>query len=143
MPQLWQDRRVDPVREYVEESAGGDVQATLAWLDSAGFRITQSHGGRGESFGNAMLLFSGEVDVQVVRDRGQWDIAVAPRRDGHWYSLAVLAAAREGRDWEPSERDLSADLPRQLPSGGRLVPDPSGRDRVAEDATIGRGAPGY
>jgi hypothetical protein len=108
---------MDPVREYIEQVAGGDVRAALAWLDGAGFRITKSQGGRGESFGNALLVFSGDVDVQILRDRGQWDIAVAPRRDGHWYSLAVLAAAQDGRDWEPCELDSSAALPDQLPPG--------------------------
>jgi hypothetical protein len=50
---------MDPVREYIEQVAGGDVRAALAWLDGAGFRITKSQGGRGESFGNALLVFSG------------------------------------------------------------------------------------
>jgi len=108
---------MDPVRTYVEENAGSDVRATLAWLDDAGFRITESLGGRGESFGNALLVFSGDVDVQIVRDRGQWDITVAPQCDGRWYSLAVLAAAQAGHDWEPPERNPSAALPDQFPPG--------------------------
>jgi hypothetical protein len=111
------DRYVDPVREYVEEVANDDVRATLAWLDDAGFRLTASQGGRRESFGNALLVFSGDAAVRIVRDRGQWDVAVSPATGGAWFSLAILTAAREGREWEPPAVDFSAGLPCQLPYG--------------------------
>jgi hypothetical protein len=63
-----------------------------------------------------MLVFSGEVDVTITRDRGQWDIAVAPV-PGERFGLAVLIAAREDREWEPPAVDDSAGLPPQLPGG--------------------------
>jgi hypothetical protein len=55
---------VDPVREYVEEMATADVRATIDWLDRAGFRLAASQGGRGEAFGNALLVFS--LDLKRV-----------------------------------------------------------------------------
>ncbi|WP_319461439.1 hypothetical protein [Micromonospora sp. RTP1Z1] len=108
---------MDPVREYVEEVASHDVRATLAWLDDAGFRLAASQGGRRESFGDALLVFSGDAKVRIVRDRGQWDVAVSPAAGGAWFSLAILTAAREGRDWETPAVDFSAGPPRQLPCG--------------------------
>ena len=108
---------MDAVREYVEEVASDDVRAALAWLDDAGFRLTASHGGRRESFGDALLVFTGDAAVRVVRDRGQWDVAVSPAAGGAWFSLAVVTAAREGRDWEAPAVEFSAGLPRQLPYG--------------------------
>jgi hypothetical protein len=111
------DQYVDPVREYVEEVANDDVRATLAWLDEAGFRLTASRGGRRESFGNALLVFSADAEVRIVRDRGQWDLTVSPGAGAGWFSLDVVTAAREGREWEPPAVDFSAGLPCQLPEG--------------------------
>jgi hypothetical protein len=111
------DRYVDPLREYIGEVANDDVRATLAWLDDAGFRLTAGQGGKRESFGNALLVFSGDAEVKIVRDRGQWDIAVSPAPGGSWFSLAILTAVREGRGWEPAAINFSAGVPGQLPCG--------------------------
>jgi hypothetical protein len=108
---------VDPVREYVEEMATADVRATIDWLDRAGFRLAASQGGRGEAFGNALLVFSLDLAVRIVRDRGQWDIAVSLPDGSAWFGLAIVTDAREGRDWQPPAITRDGDLPEQLPDG--------------------------
>lgn len=107
---------MDPVLAYAHEAATDDVRDTLTWLDRAGFQLTYSAGGSQDAFCDAMLFFRGPPDVKVVRDRGQWDIALRPKGDAGYYGLAVLLAARDGSDWEPAVAD-GPDLPAQLPPG--------------------------
>lgn len=107
---------MDPVLAAALGAASDDVRDTLTWLDDMGFQLASSRCGRHESFGDTLLLFTGPVDVKIIRDRGQWDMTVRPNNDASYYSLAVLLAAYEGTALESASAGAS-DMPAQLPPG--------------------------
>ena len=115
----WHHSCVDAVRKHVEALANNDVSATLRWLDEAGYRLTASQGGPSESFGDALLVFTRDREVEVTRDRGQWMIGVALTPGGQRLWLEVLSAACAGVDWAPPPRrqPFSSPFPDQLPEG--------------------------
>ncbi|MGC5022429.1 hypothetical protein [Micromonospora sp. DT47] len=108
---------MNTVREYVDAVANDDVRATLRWLEEAGYRVTSSRGGPTESFGNALLVFTGRREVETTRDRGQWMIGISLAPGGERLWLDVLAAARGGVAWAPPphRQPFSSPLPEQLP----------------------------
>ena len=106
--------------QWALDKAVPDVRATLEWLDTAGFTITDSRGGEHEEFGNVLLQFQRtDVGVRISRDRGQWLCNISPPGRPDYLGLNVLLTAKEGGEPDPGPRDaaFTQPLPEQLPKG--------------------------
>jgi hypothetical protein len=95
-------------RRWVKDVAPADVVETIRFLERSGYGLTQTV--ISSSLGNGQLHFSGEYDVVITRDRGQWSLVIVAT-DGEAFQLDLVAAGRTGRyPTEPIEG-----TPEQLP----------------------------
>jgi hypothetical protein len=93
-----------------------DVAATVAWLESEGWTLTEARGPEG--MGNALLRFHGPdgESVVIVSDRSQWmlDVALADWERDWGVELALALVSGEV---EQLRAPPGGSLPRQLPAG--------------------------
>jgi hypothetical protein len=103
--------------DYGREVAPPDVAGSLDWLAREGFAVVGERGGRGESFGNLIVVFERPgMAVRVTRDRGQWSAELAPG-GGEFVPLNVLLTAQEGGLPVVRGSKLGDPLPEVLPPG--------------------------
>jgi hypothetical protein len=102
--------------DYIASKAPEDVLLTMAWLRDNGWHLTRASVWE-ESFGNAVAEFrKADVEVQIVRDRGQWMVSVRLSTWDDWTDLALVLDAKSGRtQWDEPSGNPSDN--NQLPVG--------------------------
>jgi hypothetical protein len=105
----------DSAVSYVRETAPDDVRSTMDWLESEGWSTESARGGQAEPFGNAIVVFSKDLDRLIVtRDRSQWMLDIQRPDWKRSIDMAIMVHALAGRaDWTPAPSEVSE----QLPSG--------------------------
>lgn len=106
------------------------LTALAEQLEAEGFARSEL-GPAPEAFGNRVLGFEGDVRVELVLDRGVWEIEI----DG--FDPDVWRAALEGTDpTDPMALDAQAEWVRtNLDAIRRAAADPATADRLDEIAT--------
>lgn len=113
-------RSVCAARQYAEEHATDDVLSTMRWLEASGYVLTAATGGTGEYNGGVRLVYTGQREVAITRDRGQWFLDVADAPGGKRILFELLLGAMQGMeyaDWQAAVAQArgAARLPDQLP----------------------------
>lgn len=101
-------------------AATQDVAATIEWMTNQGFVLVEHRGPDERAFGDQYLRYSkvGQVEVHIVRSRGQWGCDL--QREG-WteaFDLGLVLDAVDGRsEWDPMDPTENPYVNRQLPGG--------------------------
>lgn len=86
--------------DWLAKAATPDIRDALKWLDGQGFRRARRIGGPGTSFGNVALTYvRGTTEVNVSRDRGQWELHI--RLDGDVFGIDLVRDVRVGKSELP------------------------------------------
>lgn len=97
------------VHDFLRRHAPQDVRDTVRWLEEHGYQLTSSPTQAQSSFG-ALMVFTGDAEVEILCDRSQWFLAVAPTPGGERMQYDLLYAASRGLDyWDCFPR--TADVP--------------------------------
>lgn len=121
--------------EVVLSVATNDVAETVGWLLAEGAKVSGVDTPHGMGFA-ALELELDDVQVRMVRDRGQWMCDL--RLEGQpWLQLELIHAARTGdSSWQPQVGRTSP-MPDQLPVGlswRHELPDALAWVRSTDDA---------
>lgn len=81
-------------KQWVKNVAPVDVVETIHFLERSGYELT--HSVIASLVGDGQLRYSGEFDVVITRDRGQWTLDVVTI-DRETFQLDLIAAGRAGR----------------------------------------------
>ena len=104
----------------VPPAATEDVAATVEWLENQGFVLVEHRGPDERAFGDQYLRYSkaGQVEVHIVRDRGQWGCDIQCEGWTQAFDFGLVLDAVEGRsEWEPMDPTANPYATKQLPAG--------------------------